>query len=82
MNQSRGRIIIRAEAVATSNERCNMQFEWQNPGNISGGCCGETIRRVRFEFYRNLANAWHKTYTTNYALNARFPGSDLLKIPL
>jgi hypothetical protein len=82
IDPSRGSVIIRAEAIHTSNERCNMQFEWQNPGNVTNGCCGPTVRNVRFQFYRNVNNAWHPTYTSQYALNPQFPNSGLLKIPV
>ena len=33
-------------------------------GNIQKGCCGQTIRKVRFEFFRRADNEWRKTYAT------------------
>ena len=37
---------------------------------------------MKFEFFRRVGNAWHKTYTTQYAQNDRNPETALLKIPL
>jgi len=59
--KNRGTIIIRAESLNQSNKTVRMQFSWNNCGNVRKGCCGETVARVQFQFYRKVNGGWVKT---------------------
>lgn len=62
-----GKIIVRAEAVKTSNQMYHMQFKWDNCGNVQKSCLCSSVRRVKFMFMRKVGSAWTKTYETPYA---------------
>lgn len=70
---SRGRLVVRAEAVQQSNECYHMQFKWDNAGNVTSGCCGATINPVKFQFYRKVGAQWMPTYATPNAANSQSP---------
>jgi hypothetical protein len=63
-HKNRGNIIVRAESLKQSNKTVKMQFSWNNCGNIRKGCCGETVSRVHFQFYRKVNGGWVKSYMT------------------
>lgn len=54
--KNRGTIIVRAEAVQTSNACAEFAYKWQNLNNLSGGFIGigKKRMRVRFEIGREI----------------------------
>jgi hypothetical protein len=77
-----GQIVIKAEVEKVSNFNYELQFRWDNCGNVIPGCCGATTRRVKFEFHRKVGNNWTKTFGTDWVQNPTLPQTQLLKIPL
>lgn len=62
--KNRGVIIVRAESLNQTNKTVSMQFSWNNCGNVRKGCCGQTVHRVHFQFYRKVGEGWVKTFAT------------------
>jgi hypothetical protein len=59
-----------------------MQLRWADAGNVINGCCGATVNRCKFEFFRKVGAAWTKTYSTPWVNDNVTPQSNLLKVPL
>lgn len=78
-HKNRGNIIVRAESINQSNKTVQLQFNWQNCGNVTNGCCGSTTNPVQFKFYRRNNNGWTATYSTPFSLNTQ---TTPLTIPL
>ncbi len=52
----RGQIIIRAEAIQSSNQQAIFRARFQDCGNFQSGCCGSTILPVTLNFQRMAPN--------------------------
>lgn len=59
-----------------------MQFKWDNAGNVESGCCGETVHRVKFEIFRKVGPQWILVHKTPYAVDGKNPQTPFFKITL
>ncbi len=81
-HNTRGKIIIRADAIQDSNLEYHLSFTWKDAGNIESGCCGSSIAAVWFQFYRKMGDGWIKTFTSLQAKDPATPESGMIKISL
>lgn len=81
-NRKTGKIIVRGEAVKSSNEMYHMQFKWDQCGNNKKMLCCSSSERVKFRFMRKVGSNWTTSYDTPFANQKDTPQTSLLKIPL
>jgi len=73
-NINRGRIIIRAESLKSSNIECHWRLQGENLANKAGLPCCPTLNSVHFNIERSGANnQWGSTFSSEKVLGTDKP---------